>query len=1056
MWELWRVHDVFEDGTRRLPDGLLGPGTDPLVGGAPVGGTPIPAVVPLPFAAMAPMPTYGQNGFPGYPFYIPGKAGHRAPQAPLDFFDGKDGGLPRHVFEDGDVIADRSVDPNPVASGLFGVDIHKAHLVVLPAEGTPLEQTAMAFHATANGHATMTPEGDVALFKVNGLPPQPGAPFADPCPPALMTGLREYDVSAIQLDLVVNSHGWHDPQARINVLDKDVPAYEGRTTTADPFFFRANSGECIEFRHTNRTPRELALDDFQVETPTDIIGQHIHLVKFDVTSSDGSGNGWNYEDGTLAKDAVSERLQAAQIEHGGSAKDIFGEPVQLPAEATGYQTTIQRWWADPLLNKKGKDRTMRTVFTHDHFAPSSIQQHGFYSGLVIEPAGSKWLNPDGSPLVDGVGTQAMIIDSFDKETHPDHREFMVEFQDFALLYDAHGKPVDPPAAPEAISANHHDPYLINYKHEPLPLRTFDFSDDGTLLGPKPDKAGDMAYVFDSRIHGDPFTEIYRAFEGDPVQFRVLQGGQEVQHVWHVNGLRWKRQASNPLSAYVGSQEIGISEHFEMDMPNLPSHSASRADYLYHLGTTGSMWNGAWGIMRSYSSPFRQKDLAPLPSNPDGRTRIGNVGDFQGNGCPKVAPLRRYDIEVWSAMDLLGPLGNTPINDGQGIGEIIYNEREGITDPSGLMYILAEDRELYMNGEKSVDPLVIRANAGDCIEVNLTNFLPVDPVTLQPSGVPDMLGDAKLPGITSVVSDDFGPSSQVSIHPQLLSYDIRLGDGSNVGFNPSQTASPDPTLHDPSAQSETVQYIWYAGVISHRTETDRRGRSTTYAEAKPEAFGTIPLRSFGDVIKQGSQGLIGALIIEEEDAVWSADKEGLLPVSNGTVAWVNAPEKGLFKEYVVLYQDGMNLNWGDTEIPDCIICDDHYDTGEKGLNYRTEPHWARLDQTPTTQLLDVAYPADWALGDIETPLFTASAGDQVVFRVAHPDGRARQRTFNVLGHDYNDGGLSKFLSGGSSLLAPGRGINAEIIGGAKEGVWLYRDGPAFIYAGGSWGRFEVAP
>jgi hypothetical protein len=62
----------------------------------------------------------------------------------------------------------------------------------------------------------------------------------------------------------------------------------------------------------------------------------------------------------------------------------------------------------------------------------------------------------------------------------------------------------------------------------------------------------------------------------------------------------------------------------------------------------------------------------------------------------------------------------------------------------------------------------------------------------------------------------------------------------------------------------------------------------------------------------------------------------------------------------------------------------------------------------------------------------------------------------LGHDYNDGGLSKFLSGGSSLLAPGRGINAEIIGGAKEGVWLYRDGPAFIYAGGSWGRFEVAP
>ena len=69
---------------------------------------------------MAPMPTYGEDGFPGYPFFIPGEAGHRAPQAPMDFYAGKDGGLPRHVFEDGDVFWDRHVDENPVASGLFG------------------------------------------------------------------------------------------------------------------------------------------------------------------------------------------------------------------------------------------------------------------------------------------------------------------------------------------------------------------------------------------------------------------------------------------------------------------------------------------------------------------------------------------------------------------------------------------------------------------------------------------------------------------------------------------------------------------------------------------------------------------------------------------------------------------------------------------------------------------------------------------------------------------------------------------------------------------------
>lgn len=54
-----------------------------------------------------------------------------------------------------------------------------------------------------------------------------------------------------------------------------------------------------------------------------------------------------------------------------------------------FQTTVQRWFADPILtadeNGGVRDRTMRTVFSHDHFGPSSIQQHGFYTALLIEP-----------------------------------------------------------------------------------------------------------------------------------------------------------------------------------------------------------------------------------------------------------------------------------------------------------------------------------------------------------------------------------------------------------------------------------------------------------------------------------------------------------------------------------------------------------------------------------------------------------------------------------------------------------------------------------------------
>ncbi len=1052
MWSLWRVHDVFEDGSRMLPDGELGPGTDPLTGIAD-GGTPSPAVIPVPAQGMAPMPTYGENGMPGYPFYIAAEAGHRPPQAPMDLVPGKDGGLPRHRMADGDVFADRAVHPDPIGSGDFGVDLFRANLEILPSIGTPLEQSAMAFHANAIGHSTVTPEGDAAIFEVNGLPPAAGAPYADPCPPG--SSLREYDVSAIQLDLVVNAAGWHDPQARINVLDSDVPQFEGQTTVADPFFFRAHSGDCIEFRHTNRTPRQLELDDFQVETPTDTIGQHIHLVKFDVTSSDGSANGFNYEDGTFSFEAVIERIE---ISHaiGGSAVNFDGTPLEHPLEVEGggYQTTTQRWWADPLLNRIGQDRTMRTVFTHDHFAPSSIQQHGFYSGLVIEPAGSTWLKPDGTPLTSGVGTQAMIVDSLDAVTHPDHREFMVEYQDFALLYDdpqnstvqprtdrpafrpEFGNPVDPPHFPEAISKAHHDPYLINYKHEPIPLRVFEFNNDGTLIGPKAGDSGDMAHVFDSNVHGDPFTEIFRALEGDRVQWRVLQGAQEVQHAFTVNGLKWRREISNPDSPYVAVQEMGISEHFEADIP-LTNQVGNFADYLYHLGTTGALWNGGWGIMRSYSDARLVPDLAPLPGKSGTGIRIANRREFTGT-CPRVAPRKFFSIEAWAAKDLLPG------------GAIVYNEREGIADATGLMFILAEDRQSYQNGDiTDIEPLVIRANAGDCIFVDLTNMLPAvmpDAIDTLPAGSvfdPLVDGDAILPKITTVRADDFRPSNKVSLHPTLLSYDVSSNDGSNVGVNVRQTAAP----------GETVRYQWYAGTLSLEEGVDRFGRPAHNLRAKAEPFGVLPLRSYGDVIKQGSQGLIGAMVIEPAGATWTDDAGN--PINRGTVARVSVPGEEPFKEFVVLYQDGLNLRWNGQGIPDCPVCDDHYDTGENGLNYRSEPHWARLNQPPSTDLLDTIYPTDWALGPIETPLFTASTGERIIFRVVQPEGRARQHTFNVMGHDYLDQGLPDFLSPGSTLITPGVAKNAEVIGGAKEGVWLYREGPAQMYAGGIWGRFEVS-
>ena len=97
MWELWRVHDVFEDGTPGLFDSASNPRGRNLPDAEVEAGISNPAIVPLPGSPLAPMPS---ADFRGYPFFVEAEAGHRPPQPPLDMdrqgSELVDGGLPRH------------------------------------------------------------------------------------------------------------------------------------------------------------------------------------------------------------------------------------------------------------------------------------------------------------------------------------------------------------------------------------------------------------------------------------------------------------------------------------------------------------------------------------------------------------------------------------------------------------------------------------------------------------------------------------------------------------------------------------------------------------------------------------------------------------------------------------------------------------------------------------------------------------------------------------------------------------------------------------------------
>ena len=331
----------------------------------------------------------------------------------------------------------------------------------------------------------------------NGAPPVPGGPFQDPCiddagqplnagvlgsffdgnrvlpgqPQSLTTRLRSnfssdnprtYAITNLQIDAVFNKVGYHYPQERIIALWGDVADLISKAKPPEPLVMRMASGDCGKILHSNLVPNEFALDDFQVRTPTDIIGQHIHLPKWDLTTNDGAANGWNYEDGSLSPGTVRERIHAINVFNAEAANpalhpDLAGlAPVptidtgdrvadrsaagQIDAltaqphpffgsgvggEYAGARVTIQRIFEDPVVNVSGIDRGLGQTFSHDHYGPSTFQQLGLYSTIMAEPANSQWRHnetgavlgarsvtgPGGLTIADGGPTswQAAII-----------------------------------------------------------------------------------------------------------------------------------------------------------------------------------------------------------------------------------------------------------------------------------------------------------------------------------------------------------------------------------------------------------------------------------------------------------------------------------------------------------------------------------------------------------------------------------------------------------------------------------------------------------------------
>lgn len=916
MWTLWRIYDRFEDGTGTLPDGTV-----------------IPPLQPL---ADRKAPPKKDNLHPGYPNFINGTFGKPPLQPPLGILNAEGENL---------------INPTPLERANFAEEFEPGALYT---DTCPCHTDSCPCHAGSGSCNTdFNPcNTDSGSCRTDSCFSDAGSYLCDAgdclcdaadrlcnagdclynigsclCGADGCADVKVFEIALVQAKVTYNSYGWNDPQGRFFVLKEELERHggldayikkvENQEIQAEPLVIRANDGDCVEIRLTNLLPEFLEESPFQMKTLTDIVGFHIHLVKFDTIVSDGAANGWN---------------------------NIAG--------ARKYETLIERFFVNAEL---------RTVFFHDHLFANAHQQHGVFGALLIEEAGAAFHDiRTGKEL--RFGTQAVIR----RRDGTSFREFALFVHDFALLFDKDGNALNPPAVP----GSHDDPGVmgINYRSEPMRERL--------------KCREDPAYVFSSFVHGDPATPILETYPGDEIVIRLLDGAHEEQHAFNLTGMSWKKEIANPASPDVASQTIGISEAFNIRI----TKQYVPGDYLYYFGGIDDAWLGLWGILRVYDRVKKslkplckpKNTLLPLPPCPSGN-----------------AVVRKYDVAAIQR-------------------SILYN-KYGDHDPDGLMFVPLEEAERAVLGNYQPKPLILRANAGDWIEITLHNmFDPDKPIPY--FDYPSVPLDLK-----------HKPSMRVSLNPQFLNYDPVCDSGINIGYNNrEQTAGA----------GESKRYLWHA---------DRE-------------YGACIIQSFGDMRNHRYHGLFGVVLIEPAGAKWYQNCSFAKALYQEQAAIV-PPDGENFRECVVFIQNGIRMLDKDGELVKTAAGDDgeavdFEDTGEKGYNYRSERFANRLKRDRRISKIF----SSRVHGDPATPVFHSFTGERTIFRTVMPADKPRNVGFCIHGHVWKEQPKDAYsriipLQGGISI---GNTFNMELKGGAScPGDYLYRSGSLkWDVESGMWGIFRV--
>jgi hypothetical protein len=442
--------------------------------------------------------------------------------------------------------------------------------------------------------------GLALLVSVGGQTGASAAGVPSPCPASTpLANQKSFDVQTLAIDMPLNRFGDHDPQGVMYALTSQLPAINAEL--AKPFDKRVSVGEhgdAIQPLVIRANMGDCVRITYRNTLPS-AAGLHIDGLSYIPSDSAGDNIGLN---------------GATSVRTGDSRTYTYYIPKDARLEGAHY------------ISPGAGNR--------------ELIDHGLFGSLVVEPAGSTYIDPNTGGSLES-GWEAIISPGGSKK---DFREYV------PILHEIGNESYDVmkrdgsvfPKISKFTDVYRPGSRAINYRSEPFDNRV------STAHGTE--SLGYGSYTF-----GDPATPIQRAYLGDPTKWRLVHGGAEMFHIFHLHGGgdRWRfnpaadhtydyqdtglnktPSVQQSPSMRLDSQSVGPGESYNLEIEGGAGGVQQAAgDFLWHCHIGKHYVGGMWTFWRVYDT--RKPDLVPLPDRAnvlrDAVPSTGLIGRTMPNG-----------------------------------------------------------------------------------------------------------------------------------------------------------------------------------------------------------------------------------------------------------------------------------------------------------------------------------------------------------------------------------------------------------------------------------------